>query len=75
MPLDDFEQIVSQQYEPLYRFALSLTRTAQLQQSILVGTGAKVPAAIPESHAIEPRSRKVGERSSAGGIGYGGLPR
>jgi len=27
MPSDDFEQIVSQHYEPLYRFALSLTRT------------------------------------------------
>jgi len=27
MPSDDFEQIVSQYYEPLYRFALSLTRT------------------------------------------------
>src|SRR5438045_9678507 len=26
MPSDDFEQIVSQHYEPLYRFALSLTR-------------------------------------------------
>jgi RNA polymerase sigma-70 factor (ECF subfamily) len=27
MPPDDFEQIVSQHYEPLYRFAFSLTRT------------------------------------------------
>jgi len=27
MPSDDFEQIVSQHYEPLYRFAFSLTRT------------------------------------------------
>src|SRR5213594_3947880 len=27
MPSDDFEQIVSQHYEPLYRFALSLART------------------------------------------------
>ena len=27
MPSDDFEQIVSLHYEPLYRFALSLTRT------------------------------------------------
>src|SRR6266576_6607053 len=27
MPSDDFEQIVSRHYEPLYRFALSLTRT------------------------------------------------
>src|SRR6185295_18054366 len=27
MPQDDFEQIVSQHYEPLYRFAFSLTRT------------------------------------------------
>jgi len=27
MPSEDFEQIVSQHYEPLYRFALSLTRT------------------------------------------------
>src|SRR5437763_1649044 len=27
MPSDDFEQIVSQYYEPLYRFAFSLTRT------------------------------------------------
>jgi RNA polymerase sigma-70 factor (ECF subfamily) len=27
MKSDDFEQIVSQYYEPLYRFALSLTRT------------------------------------------------
>jgi len=27
MPSDEFEQIVSQHYEPLYRFALSLTRT------------------------------------------------
>src|SRR5213083_946723 len=26
MPSDDFEQIVSQHYEPLYRFAFSLTR-------------------------------------------------
>src|SRR5437879_13561301 len=26
MPSDDFEQIVSHYYEPLYRFALSLTR-------------------------------------------------
>ena len=26
MPADDFEQIVAQHYEPLYRFALSLTR-------------------------------------------------
>jgi RNA polymerase sigma-70 factor, ECF subfamily len=26
MPSDDFEQIVSRHYEPLYRFALSLTR-------------------------------------------------
>src|SRR5437867_10190131 len=26
MPSNDFEQIVSQYYEPLYRFALSLTR-------------------------------------------------
>src|SRR5216683_5020849 len=25
MPSDDFEQIVSEHYEPLYRFALSLT--------------------------------------------------
>src|SRR6266487_2407966 len=27
MPSDDFEEIVSQYYEPLYRFAFSLTRT------------------------------------------------
>ena len=27
MPSDDFEQIVSQHYEPLYKFAFSLTRT------------------------------------------------
>jgi RNA polymerase sigma-70 factor (ECF subfamily) len=27
MPSDDFEQIVSQHYEPLYRFALSLTHS------------------------------------------------
>src|SRR6185295_197033 len=27
MPSDDFEQIVSQYYEPVYRFAFSLTRT------------------------------------------------
>src|ERR1043165_1188091 len=27
MPSDDFEQIVSQYYEPLYRFAFSLTGT------------------------------------------------
>jgi len=27
MPSDDFEQIVSQHYEPLYRFAFSLTHT------------------------------------------------
>src|SRR5437879_8059576 len=27
MPSDDFEQIVSRHYEPLYRFAFSLTRT------------------------------------------------
>ena len=27
MPSDDFEQFVSQYYEPLYRFAFSLTRT------------------------------------------------
>src|SRR5437867_1948542 len=27
MPSDDFELIVSRHYEPLYRFALSLTRT------------------------------------------------
>src|SRR6266496_5407092 len=27
MSADDFEQIVSQHYEPLYRFAFSLTRT------------------------------------------------
>src|SRR5690348_14984611 len=27
LPSDDFEQIVSQHYEPLYRFALSLTRS------------------------------------------------
>src|SRR5216117_2004540 len=27
MPSDDFEQIVSQHYEPLYRFAFSLART------------------------------------------------
>src|SRR6201981_4107375 len=27
MPLDDFEQIVFQHYEPLYRFAWNLTRT------------------------------------------------
>ena len=27
MPSDDFEQIVSQHYEPLYRFAFSLTRS------------------------------------------------
>ncbi len=27
MPQDDFEQIVLQHYEPLYRFAFSLTRT------------------------------------------------
>src|ERR1041384_2873359 len=27
MPSEDFEQIVSQHYEPLYRFAFSLTRT------------------------------------------------
>jgi RNA polymerase sigma-70 factor (ECF subfamily) len=27
MPTDDFERIVSLHYEPLYRFALSLTRT------------------------------------------------
>src|SRR4030095_7568551 len=27
MPSDDFEQIVAQHYEPLYRFAFSLTRT------------------------------------------------
>ena len=27
MPADDFEQIVSRHYEPLYRFAFSLTRT------------------------------------------------
>jgi RNA polymerase sigma factor (sigma-70 family) len=27
MPVDDFEEIVSQHYEALYRFALSLTRT------------------------------------------------
>src|SRR6266508_2783652 len=27
MPSDDFEQIVSEHYEPLYRFAFSLTRT------------------------------------------------
>src|ERR1043166_6333735 len=27
MPSDDFEQIVSRHYEPLYRFALSLIRT------------------------------------------------
>ena len=27
MPDDDFEQIVSQHYEPLYRFAFSLTRS------------------------------------------------
>ena len=26
MPADDFEQIVSQYYEPLYRFAFSLAR-------------------------------------------------
>jgi RNA polymerase sigma-70 factor (ECF subfamily) len=26
MPTDDFEQVVSEHYEPLYRFALSLTR-------------------------------------------------
>jgi hypothetical protein len=27
IPSDDFEQIVSQHYKPLYRFAVSLTRT------------------------------------------------
>src|ERR1041384_3404505 len=27
MPSEDFEQIVSQHYEPLYRFAFSLSRT------------------------------------------------
>jgi len=35
MPSNDFEQIVSQYYEPLYRFALSLTRREDRRARIL----------------------------------------
>src|SRR5437773_7436352 len=34
LPSDDFEQIVSQHYEPLYRFAFSLTRTEAEGESV-----------------------------------------
>jgi len=41
---------------------------AQLQRSILMGTGTTSLRAMPESDTTEPRSRKAGERPSAGGI-------
>ena len=44
---------------------------AQLQQSILMGTGTASPRAMRESDTTEPRSRKVGERPSADGVAEG----
>ena len=44
---------------------------AQLQQSILRGTGTMSPRAMPESDTTAPRSRKVTERPSADGLAQG----
>ena len=41
---------------------------AQLQQSILMGTGTTSPRVMRESDTTEPRSWKVGERPSADGM-------